>query len=120
MHEPDTEVREPALARWIATSLRVGTLSAVLLIGIGYAWTTFVGAPPQGERAITREISDGGGDAVVAIGLLVLTLLPIVVLVVAGVAFARSGESRMVATTALVTVLLVASLVAAAVIGPVI
>jgi len=116
--ERDAMGSQSVLAGWIAASLRAGTLAAVALIGIGYAWATIGGDARQGERAVIREIAEGGGDSILAGGLLALTLVPIAVLVVAAIAFRRAGERRMVATTVLVGALLVASLVAAAVIGP--
>lgn len=109
---------QPPLARWIATVLRLGTLAAVAVIAAGLGWATIGGQPRSGTRPVIEEIGAGGGDGVTAIGLLALTLLPILMLCVAAAAFGGARERRMVVTTLGVGGLIVASLVAAAVIGP--
>jgi hypothetical protein len=108
----------PALARWVAAALRFGTLGAVALVAIGFAWATIAAEPRGGTRPVADEISRASGDAVIGIGLLALTLLPIAVLVVAAAAFRRTGEHRMLGVTAAVGFLIVASLAAAAAFGP--
>ena len=107
-----------ALARWVAAALRYGTLGAVALVAIGFAWATVAAEPRGGTRPVAEEISRASGDAVIGIGLLALTLLPVAVLLVAVAAFRRAAEHRMVGVTAAVAVLIVASLAAAAVFGP--
>lgn len=114
----DGRASQPPLARWIATVLRLGTLAAVAVIAVGLVWATIAGQPRGGTRPVIDEISAGGGDGVTAVGLLALTLLPILMLCLAAAAFRRAGEPRMVLTTLGVGALIVASLVAAAVIGP--
>lgn len=108
----------PALARWVAAALRYGTIGAVALVATGFAWATIAAQPRGGTRPVWEEVSSASGDAIIGIGLLALTLLPVVVLVVAGAAFRRAGEHRMLAVTAAVAVLIVTSLAAAAAFGP--
>lgn len=108
------------LGPWVAATLRGGTLLAIVLVVAGMAWTLAAGGAGAGGRPVLEQIGEGGGDAVTALGLLVLTLVPPATVVMAALAFARSGERRMVAATLLVTVLLVASLGAAVVLGGVI
>lgn len=107
-----------ALGRWVAAVLRVGTLCAVLLVAVGYAWSAVAGQPRRGARPLLGEIAEGGGDGVTALGLLALTLIPILVLGAAAIAFRRAGERRMAAAAVAVGTLLIASLVAATLIGP--
>lgn len=103
-----------ALGRWIARILRTGTLAAVGVTAIGYALAVSTGQPHDGPQPVAREVAGGGGDAVVAVGLLALTLLPVATLAAAVVAFHRAGERRAAATAGGVTMLLLASLAAAA------
>jgi Protein of unknown function (DUF1634) len=108
----------PALAQWVAAALRYGTIGAVALVAVGFAWATIAAQPRGGTRPVVEEISRASGDAVIGMGLMALTLLPIAVLVVAGAAFRRAGEHRMLGVTAAVALLIVASLAAAAAFGP--
>lgn len=108
----------PPLARWVAAVLRWGTVAAVAVIGAGFAWAMLSGQPESGTRPVLDEIRSGSGDAVTAIGLLGLTLLPIVVLAVAAAAFWGARERRMVAVTLGVAALILGSLAAAAIVGP--
>lgn len=110
----------PALARWVAAVLRWGTVAAVAVIATGFGWATLSGQRAGGTRAVVDEIASWSGDAVTALGLLGLTLLPIVVLGAAATAFWLARERRMTAVTLIVAGLIVASLAAAAVVGPVI
>ena len=107
----------PELGRWVAWILRAGTLAAIALVVVGYGWAAVAGQAHPRAAPVLDEVAGGGGDAVTAVGLLTLTLVPVVVLVVAGIAFARSGERRMAVTTGVVALLLVGSLATAAVIA---
>ena len=106
------------LARWVAGVLRWGTLAAVAVIAAGFAWATLAGQPASGTRPVMDEIGSWSGDAMASIGLVGLTLLPVAVLGVAAAAFRRAGEGRMTAVTLGVAALIVASLAAAAIVGP--
>lgn len=108
----------PRLGRWIAVLLRGGTLGAMVLVACGYAVAALGGEAREGPRPVLEEVGRGGGDALVAVGIMALALLPLAVLGTAAVAFALAGERRMTLITLLVGALLLASLVAAAVIGP--
>lgn len=105
------------LGRWVGGTLRAGTLAAMALVAIGYAWAVISGQDPAAAQPVIREIGRGGGDAVTALGLLTLTLVPIVVLGAAAAAFQRAGERRMAGVTAAVALLLLASLAIAGAIG---
>ena len=108
----------PRLATWVAGVLRWGTLAAVAVIAAGFVWATVSGQPASGTRPVVDEIGSWSGDALTAIGLLALTLLPIVVLSAAAAAFWRANERRMTVVTLGVAGLLIASLAAAAIVGP--
>lgn len=109
--------RPAALGRLIANVLRIGTLGAIAVIAVGYAVAWLTGAaPPAGERLVDA-VGAGGPDAVTALGLLALTLIPLAMLGVAVVAFHRAGERRMTVISLIVTGLVVASLAASALIG---
>lgn len=113
-----TQPRDPVLGSWIAAVLRFGTLSAVGLVAVGVALVTVGDEPGMGPQPLTDVVGRAGGDAVIGIGLLALTVMPIVVLGVAASAFARGGERRMASLSLLVFALLVATLVVAVLIGP--
>lgn len=103
------------LGRGIASVLRGGTLAAIAAVGIGYLISLASGEEP-GQRPLTDVVAAGGGGALIGAGLLVLTLVPVGVLAVAAIGFARHGERRHVAATLMVLALLVASLATAAVV----
>lgn len=104
--------RRPELLReGIGAVLRFGTLAAIAAVGIGYLLLLESGDAP-GAQPLLELLREGGGGAVVGIGLLVLTLLPIGVLVVASVGFSRRGERRGLVVTLVVLALLALSLVA--------
>ena len=108
--------RRPDLLRGgIAAVLRLGTLAAVVVIGIGYLMLLASGDAP-GTQPLLELLPGGGGGAVVGIGLLGLTLLPVGVLAVAATGFWRRGERRELALSLLVLGLLVAGVVAGAVV----
>ena len=108
----------PQLSTWVAAALRWGTVVAVAVIAAGFVWATLAGQPASGTRPVADEIGSWSGDAVTAIGLLGLTLLPVGVLAVAAAAFWRGRERRMTAVTIGVALLILASLAAAAIVGP--
>ena len=66
---------------------------------------------------VVELIAGGGPDALVAVGLLALTLVPIATLAATASVFARWGERRGLVVTVAVLVLLVVSLVVSAVLA---
>jgi hypothetical protein len=108
----------PELGRWVAAVLRVGTLAAIAMVAIGYAWAVATGERHLEAAPVVDEIAAGGGDGLAAVGLLTLTLVPPAMLVVAAVAHAaRARERRMAIAAVVVAALLVGSLAVAAVLG---
>jgi uncharacterized membrane protein len=105
------------LGRDIARVLRVGTLLAVACIAIGYAIELASGDSGPGPIGVLALLGHGGGDAILAVGLLALTLTPLVAVTVAAVDLARAGERVRAATALGVAVLLVIALAVAAIIG---
>jgi uncharacterized membrane protein len=101
------------LSNGIAGVLRIGTLVSVGIIAVGYL-IGLVGGFGDGRRPLLELIGGGGPLAIVGIGLLAMTLLPVGVLIAASIGFARSGERRRMLTSIAVLGLLLASLVAAA------
>ena len=101
----------------VASVLRWGTIVAVVAAGLGLAWALAGGASPQTHRSVLELIGDGGPDGLIAIGLLALTLVPIAALAAAAVVFARAMERRSLLITLGVLLLLLVSLVAAALLG---
>jgi len=118
MTEPRDATPEQAVG-WnaVSTLLRLGTLAAVVVIGLGLTWALWTATPGPSDLTVVELIARGGPDALIALGLLALTLIPIAVVSVAAVVFARLGERRSVFIAAGVLVLLVVSLVASAVLG---
>jgi hypothetical protein len=106
------------LGEGIAAILRVGTVLAVLVIGIGFLIAAMTGLSSRGARPLTDYVTRTGPDTPIAIGLVGLTLLPLIVLIYAARVFARSGERQRLITTLVVVALLATSLVVAVVIGP--
>ena len=106
------------LGEGIAAILRVGTILAVLVIGIGFLVASMTGLPSRGARPLTDYVTRTGPDTPIAIGLVALTLLPLVVLIYAARAFAGSGERERLITTLIVIALLAGSLVVTVLIGP--
>jgi hypothetical protein len=107
----------PELGRWVAAVLRVGTLAAIAMVAIGYAWAVATGERHLEAAPVVDEIAAGGGDGLAAVGLLTLTLVPPAMLVAAAVALARARERRMAIAAVVVAALLVGSLAVAAVLG---
>lgn len=101
------------LSDGIAGVLRIGTLVSVGIIAVGYV-LGLVGGFGDGQRPLLELIGGGGPLAIVGIGLLAMTLLPVGVLIAASIGFARSGERGRMLTAIAVLGLLLASLVAAA------
>jgi len=100
----------------IARPLRYGTLIAVAVIAIGLIAS--VGQPVEIQREpvpLLDAVFAGGGPAIIAIGLLLLCLVPLAVALAAAAAFARRGEPRYLGSSLLVVVLLAAGLVVPAV-----
>jgi uncharacterized membrane protein len=102
------------LGSGIASVLRVGTLVAMAVVGIGYLLLLASGQDP-GSPPLVALIQDGGAAAIVGLGLFGLTLLPVLVLGVAVIGFRRLHEHRLVATALLALLLLLASLATAVV-----
>jgi uncharacterized membrane protein len=101
----------------ISAALRLGTIVAVVAIGLGLAWAIAAGAPALPDRSVPELIGDGGPDAIIAVGLLALTLVPIVAIAAAASVFWRAGERRALAVTIVVLALLLFSLAASAFLG---
>ena len=101
----------------IAAILRVGTILAVLTIGVGFVVASMTGLPSRGGRPLTDFVTRSGPDTQIAVGLFGLTLLPLVALGYAARVFARSGERHRLVMTLVVLALLGVSLVVAALIG---
>ena len=96
---------------FVARPLRYGTLAAVAVIAIGLVAS--LGQPVEIGRdpvPFVDAAAAGGAPAIIAIGLLVLGLVPLAVGLSAAAAFARSGEPRYLAASLLVIALLAASL----------
>ena len=117
MSSPDPTPRSE-LGEGIAAILRVGTILAVLVIGIGFLVASMTGLPSRGARPLTDYVTRTGPDTPIAIGLVGLTLLPLIVLIFAARAFVRSGERDQFITTVVVIALLATSLVVLVLIGP--
>lgn len=110
------------LGRWIAGTLRLGTLAAVLALGVGLVASILGGDAGRAGRGGARPIGDvvaaGGAEAVLAGGMLTLAGLPLAVLAVTAAGFARAGERRRALTTLVVLALLAASLMAGIALAP--
>lgn len=102
------------LGAGIAAVLRIGTLVAIVAIGIGYLMLLAAGEDP-GSPSLVDLVQGGGAPALIGLGMLGLTLLPVMVLGVALIGFQRLREQRLVVTSVVVLVLLIASLATAAV-----
>lgn len=108
---------DAGLGTGTALVLRWGTLVAMLVIGGGYLAALASGSPAPDHTPLVSLVAGGGPDAVIGIGLLALTLIPLATLAVALAALARSGERRRALTAAVVLLLLLASLATAALLG---
>lgn len=105
------------LAEGLAGILRVGTVVAVLTIAIGFIVASMTGLPSQGGRPLVDVILDAGPDAPIAVGLLTLTLLPVVAIAYVAWRLARVGEMARALTALAVLALLVAGLAIAVLVG---
>jgi hypothetical protein len=105
------------LGRGIAAVLRVGTLVAVAGAGMGYVAVLVTGDDP-GAQPLVQLVGNGGAPALLAVGLLGLTLIPAAALGVAAAGFRERGEDRRAATSLAVLVLLLASLAVAVALTP--
>lgn len=104
------------LGAGIATVLRIGSLIAIGIVGLGYVAGLLSGFG-DGQRPLVALLVGGGPTSIVGAGLLGLTLLPVAVLVAASIGFAQSGERGRMLTSMAVLVLLIASLAAAALVA---
>lgn len=110
--------REPAaepderLATLLALPLQIGTLAAVALVALGLVMSWLGPSQPSTteHRALIDTIRAGGAPAVMSLGLLLLTLVPLGVAIGAVIGFWRAGERRYLVGSAVVAGLLVASL----------
>jgi len=109
--------RPEQLGRTIALVLRLGTLGAVIGLAAGFGLGLLGGEPGPGPTPLVTAIVDGGPDALMAAGLLILTLTPPAALAAAGIVLYRAGERRRAVVAGLVVFLLAASLGVAALIG---
>ncbi len=100
----------------IAAVFRLGTLVAMAIVGAGYL-LGLAGEDSKGQQPLLDQLSGGGSEAVIAAGLLALTLLPVAVVIAAAIGFARTGERRSALTAITVLALLLASIVTAAIIA---
>ncbi len=101
----------------VAAALRVGTLLAVAAVAAGLIAALLGADPTPGPTPVLDLLAGGGADAIIAAGLLGLTLIPVAALGVALAAFVGSGERSRAALTAVVLVLLASSLAVAVLIG---
>jgi hypothetical protein len=106
-----------SLGRGVAIALRVGTAVAVAGIGLGYLVAALDGSTGPGPTPAIDLLRGGGGDALIGVGLIVLTLTPPAALVVAAVSLWRMGERSRAVTAGAVIGLLAASLAVAVAIG---
>lgn len=103
----------------IAALLRAGTLLAVAAIGAGFVIALVGGGAGPGPRPVLQLVADRGPDALIAIGLLGLTFLPLGMLGLAAATFGVERERRYLLSSLATLGLLVVSLVAAAIVaGP--
>lgn len=113
MRRPEAAELGPPIGR----VLRIGTLLAVCAIGVGFVATLLGSDPPPGPASLIDLFGGGGADALIGMGLLALTLIPVVALGVAIPVLAGAGERSRARTAGLVLGLLGASLAVAVVIG---
>ena len=109
--------RDRGVGEGLAAVLRVGTVVAILTIAIGFVVASMTGLPSRGGRPLVEIVLGAGPDAPIAVGLLALTLLPVVAIAYVTWHFARAGERGRALTALAVLGLLLAGLVIAVVIG---
>jgi len=106
------------LSDGIARTLRLGTIITIAFVAVGYVLALAGGEPGPGPLPMLELFAGGGASAVIGIGLLGLTFVPVAVLGVAAVGFRMRGEHRMLTISVLVAVLLLATLVTAIALAP--
>jgi uncharacterized membrane protein len=106
------------LSDGIARTLRLGTIITIAFVAVGYVLALAGGEPGPGPLPMLELLGGGGSSAIIGIGLLGLTFVPVAVLGVAAVGFRMRGEHRMLTISVLVAVLLLATLAAAIVLAP--
>lgn len=104
------------LGRGVARTLRIGTLVAVTAIAAGFV-AALQSGPGPGPTPFVELVELGGADALIGVGMLVLTLIPVFALAIAGYELARAAEWRRVAAAAATLGLLLTALVAGVLIG---
>ena len=105
------------LAGAVSGVMRVGTLVAMALVAVGYVLALITDAAP-GRVPLVQLVRDGGAGLVMGLGLLGLTVLPVLVLAVSAIGFRRRREHRLVVITLVALLLLIASLALAVVLTP--
>ena len=110
---PDRE----RLGTLVAVPLRWGTLAAVAMLaaGIGLGYVEGRGDEPPLEQPLFEAIAAGGASAVISVGLLLLTLVPLAMAVGASIGLGGRGERRYRIASLVVVALLLASLVVPAI-----
>lgn len=106
------------LGEGLAAVLRVGTILAVLIVTTGFVVASMTGLPSRGRRPLVEVVFGAGPDAPIAIGLLALTVLPVIAIAYAAWFFARAGERVQALTAVAVLALLLGGLAIAIVVGP--
>ncbi len=96
----------------LATVIRLGTWSAVAVVGVGTAWLAVAPPPPRPAGDLLGQLAAGGPGSVVMAGLLLLALTPVSVVAAAAVSFVRLGERRYAVAASTALALLVAGLLA--------
>lgn len=108
------EARGDALHRWLARAISGGTLLAVTGVAVGLALAAVTGQSLEGGGVgLVDVLRRAGAASVVAGGLLALTLVPMVELMVAAIAFQRRAEHRYGVAASGALLLLLAGLAAA-------
>ena len=105
------------LNRSVSRTLSVASGLAAAILVVGIATWLAVGMPQPAERNDPGRWFELGSIGVMGAGLLLVTFTPLVQLAAALFAFARLGERREAAMTAVVLAILVASAVAAGALG---
>ena len=105
------------LAGAVSAVMRVGTLVAMAIVAIGYGLMLITDTAP-GSPPIVELLLEGGAGSVIGLGLLGLTLLPVLVLAASAIGFRRLREHRLVVTTLVALLLLLASLALAVILTP--
>ncbi|MDQ2689491.1 MAG: DUF1634 domain-containing protein [Chloroflexota bacterium] len=106
------------LGALIAAPFRVGTVAALAVVAVGLVlrWLGAATGVPRANAPLVETIVGGGAVAITSVGLLLLTLVPLAVAIAATIGFWRTGERRYLVGSAVVTVLLVASLLVSAIV----